>query len=779
MIPPRHYVIIENPVVTDPNTKQPVKDKNGNYLVLHSETQIRFEQPPFALYPGEKVKGSVTELTVVEPDSALRICAQREFVDANGVKRIPGDEWLFEGPATYFPRVEERVVRRVSAIIIGVNQGLRLRAARALLDRSGVARKDGEEWLARNPGPYLPGLDEEPLLPLVEAEVLSFGQALHLVAERTFTDQLGKVRRAGEEWLVTVSETPTYIPDVHERIVRKVQLTTLTSRQFCIVRDPIGADGKPQLGRQELRPGPTSFFLNPGEVILGGIQEIPLLSEDQALLLRAKESYTDEEGTSHAPGDRWMVYGPRHYVPPVQVEIVQTRAKIPLDDNEGIYVRDITTGKVRAHVGSSYMLKPNEELWEKPLPATVEQLLKGLSTGGSLWRPDGTRDPSRVVTVRAPHNSAIQIYDYKERQSRVVFGPDLVMLAPDEDFTVLSLSGSTPKKPHVIKSLTLLLGPDFMTDIVNVETSDHARLQLKLSYNWHFEVDQVDGAKLFSVPDFVGDCCKAVAGRVRSVVAATPFDAFHKASASLIREAVFGRDEKGKINNKWAPGSNGLVISNIDIQAVEPSDPRTRDALMKSVQLAIEITTKSQEARARHESEFKEQKAKGELQRQRIADDSLAESARARLVELKALCSQIEAEGTATAEAQARCDANNILGEANLALAKATAEASSIRAERELQEKERAQRDEVQHKRGLTDLEIHRSEELAKIEAGKFKNVVEAIGADTIAEISNAGPEMQAQLLGGLGLKSFLITDGTSPVNLFNTASGLLGTPSQ
>jgi len=34
---------------------------------------------------------------------------------------------------------------------------------------------------------------------------------------------------------------------------------------------------------------------------------------------------------------------------------------------------------------------------------------------------------------------------------------------------------------------------------------------------------------------------------------------------------------------------------------------------------------------------------------------------------------------------------------------------------------------------------------------------------------------MQAKLLGGLGVKSLLITDGNSPINLFNTANGLVG----
>ena len=67
---------------------------------------------------------------------------------------------------------------------------------------------------------------------------------------------------------------------------------------------------------------------------------------------------------------------------------------------------------------------------------------------------------------------------------RVIFGPELVMLGPDEQFTQLSLSGGKPKRPNVIKSLCLLLGPDFCTDIITIETADHARLQLQLSYNW-------------------------------------------------------------------------------------------------------------------------------------------------------------------------------------------------------------------------------------------------------------------------------------------------------
>jgi len=70
-------------------------------------------------------------------------------------------------------------------------------------------------------------------------------------------------------------------------------------------------------------------------------------------------------------------------------------------------------------------------------------------------------------------------------------------------------------------------------------------------------------------------------------------------SAKIIRASVFGMDENKKVREKFMFPQNNLVVTSIDIQSVEPVDQRTRDSLQKSVQLAIEITTNSQEAAAR------------------------------------------------------------------------------------------------------------------------------------------------------------------------------------
>ena len=85
-------------------------------------------------------------------------------------------------------------------------------------------------------------------------------------------------------------------------------------------------------------------------------------------------------------------------------------------------------------------------------------------------------DATRVVTFQIPNNAAVQIYDYKSKRSRVSFGPDLVMLEPNEEFTRMSLSAGKPKKANMIMALALLLGPDFCTDIITVETSDVKKL---------------------------------------------------------------------------------------------------------------------------------------------------------------------------------------------------------------------------------------------------------------------------------------------------------------
>uniref|UniRef100_A0A8C9W6X7 Major vault protein n=1 Tax=Scleropages formosus TaxID=113540 RepID=A0A8C9W6X7_SCLFO len=787
MVPPRHYCVVLNPVCRDDEGRVQF-DQLGQYKLRHADLEIRLTQDPFPLYPGEEIQQDVATLQIVYPNTALRLQALLDFEEEGGEKRLAGDEWLFEGPGTYIPRKEVVVLETVKATVIQENQAIRLRARKEGLDRSAVRRVTGEEWLVSKVGAYLPGVYEE-VVDIVNAFILTDKKALHVRALCPFRDAGSRDRRTGEEWLVTLADREAHIPSVAEEVVGVVDVTTLSSRQYCVILDPVGPDGKPQLGQRRVVKGEKSFFLQPGEHLEQGIQDVYVLSEEEGLVLRAVEAFIDTDVVFlvvTCPGDRWMLRGPVEYVPPVTVEVLVRRNAIPLDENEGIYVRDMRTGKVRAVIGHTYMLTQDEELWEKELPPNVEKLLASmrdpLADRSQRDRDRDEqerreRDKTQVVTYRVPHNAAVQVYDYREKKARVLFGPELVMLGPDEQFTILSLSGDKPKRANIIKTICLLLGPDFCTDIITIETADHARLQLQLSYNWHFDMksrsDPIQAAALFSVPDFVGDACKAIASRIRGAVASVQFDDFHKNSNRIICSAVFGFDEKLAVRSNLRFDQNGLVISSVDIQSVEPVDQRTRDALQKSVQLAIEITTNSQEAAARHEAERLEQEAKGRLERQRIMDQAEAEKARKELV--STAYAAVESTGAAKAEAQSRAEAARIQGEAAVNEAKLKAEALRIDAEAELTRLAKAREQEVGYKQEMNRLEVEKQQKLAQIEVQRFKEMVASLGAETLKEMARAGPELQVKLLQSLGLKCTLITDGTSPINLFNTANGLLG----
>lgn len=785
IVPPRHYVVVVDPYIrVDENSKAPLTDEHGQVKIRHGDQEIRFAEDwaePFPLLPGEKLDGQVTPLMIVPVDTALRLAAKRDF-DDEGQKRLAGDEWLFHGPASYKPRIEVDVKEKISAVIIEKDHGIKVQARNGFTDSEGVVRKSGEEWLIRKAGAFLPHVEER-VLGVIAPQFLIQTRALHLRAAQTFTDTYGQDRKAGEEWLVTSEMAELHLQDVCEELVGTVNLTCLGSLQFCVVLDPVDKNHKNQYGARELRKGESTFFLQPGEHLEGGIQSVHVLNADEALLLLCKEAFTDNDAKDgqiqRTPGDQWMIHGPCDYIPLVQVEVVEKRTSIPLDENEGIYVRDTKTGRVTAIRGQTYMLKAHEELWDKELSPEVETLLNWTGLGGE--KPtEKARDKTRVVEFRVPHNAAVQIYDYKAKQSRTVFGPGLVMLDPDEQFTVLSLSGEKPKRPNVIKALALNLGPDFMTDIIEVETGDHARLRLKLSYNWHFAVERIpagDEQQLFQVRDFVGDACKAVASRVRGAVAAQAFDEFHKHSARLIREAVFGLDDTGHIRDEILFTANFLAITNIDIQSVEPVDERTRESLMKSVQLAIEITTKKQERNARHGAEKIEQQARNLIEIQKINNMTAAESERQNLILLQSECAAVASTGTAKAEAEAKAEYLEIESTADVEQAQLQSAAGAIEAKETLEEENLRQKCELEFETAVSNLALDKAQRLSTIETVKFKSLVDAISPATIKAIARAGPEMQGRLLKGLGLKGYLMTDGNSPINLFNAAKGMVSSP--
>jgi major vault protein len=111
---------------------------------------------------------------------------------------------------------------------------------------------------------------------------------------------------------------------------------------------------------------------------------------------------------------------------------------------------------IRSSIVNTYLLIKNEGLWEKYLPTQVEKLLNQdprffedkTSPSTTISLP--SRDKSKVVAYRVPHNACVQIYDYKSKKARIIFRPKLGQLDLDEQFTILNVSGEKPKIPNKI-----------------------------------------------------------------------------------------------------------------------------------------------------------------------------------------------------------------------------------------------------------------------------------------------------------------------------------------
>lgn len=800
VIPPGFYCTVNNPV--------------SNYVpgkaceVRHGERAVHFHKEPFPLYPGESLEGcpdflngpysdafkkAIKRLPVVLVNSCIKLKALLDCQDEAG-KHLAGEEWQLTGPRTYIPRPEVEIQGMKESLVIKQGQALRLRAKQGFIDRTGRERVTNEEWIIGEPGAYLPDVYEE-VVEVLEKITLTPDRALHLQATMTIKDRYGITRLAGDEWLLTGEKTDEYYPEIGVEIKANLRKTVLTRGQYCVIENPVGKSGKPQYGKLELRKGCSSFFLHPGEELQGGnVKSSFILSDQQAVVLQAVNEFSDEmfKGKKRLPGDRWMIRGPIDYIPPVEVQVVKERNQIPLSKNEGIYVQDKQSGKVRAVLGPrSYMLSANEELWEKKLDENVETLLRqgGGDGSGDIRKiayfeqsidPQMLkgRDKTRLVTYRCPGNTAVQVYNYLEKTARVVFGPDLVILGPHENFNVLSLSAGKPKKSNALRSLCLMLGPDFITDIIEVETSDHARLRLQLAFNNHFvyEKGNVESeAKIFSVPDFIGFACRQIGGRIRAQVAQVPFDEFHKHSAQIIQMAVFGVDKDGNLAIPLQFSANNLVISSVDIQSIEPVDAKMRDSLSKSVQLAIEISTKSIEASAAHEAMRNEQIAKGQLERQKLLNEMGAEKEKTKLLELQAITAAVESTGQAKAEAQAQAERMLIECESEIESAKLKAEAEEIEHLTKLETQAMIREQELSYQKQMNEMELNLEKGRADIEVDKFQSMVNTLGRKTIEAMAIAGPQAQTNLLKGLGLQSMMITDGNTPINLFDTAYGLIG----
>lgn len=232
-------------------------------------------------------------------------------------------------------------------------------------------------------------------------------------------------------------------------------------------------------------------------------------------------------------------------------------------------------------------------------------------------------------------------------------------------------------------------------------------------------------------------------------------------------------EENNKIRDKFLFTNNLLTITNVDIKNISTKDEETKNKLQATVNLAIEITTRSQEEEAKRQAEKRDQEAKSTLQRKIIQDNSQAESIKKLLFELKAQTQQIAESGLKEAEAKSKVNSMIIESESNIKVARLNKEMLNLKNKFKMENEKYEREAFFEYLKIKNEIEIETKTKISEIETEKFKGIMGLIGEDTLVKLSQAGPEAQVELLSSLGLEGFVMTDGNNPLNLYDFANSL------
>lgn len=245
------------------------------------------------------------------------------------------------------------------------------------------------------------------------------------------------------------------------------------------------------MGEIEIRQGPTTFSLYPGESDLEGIKNATILGKNEVAVIQAIDNFIDDKGEEKKAGECWIISGPARYIPTKFERCIKSYKAINVGQSEAIYVRDTSTSELKLVKGpQSYILNVDEEEYQKVLSPREFEALKdqGITERAS----------SKAFTLQIQKNECVCVIDYKSNKETYILGPKSHILGPYEGVKVISISAGVPKKENQAKLAIIRLGPDFMNDQFEVRTKDNAVLRLSVTYKWKFVLDDKNLNKIFT-----------------------------------------------------------------------------------------------------------------------------------------------------------------------------------------------------------------------------------------------------------------------------------------
>lgn len=594
--------------------------------------------------------------------------------------------------------------------------------------------------------------------------------------------------------------------DANKGYVREA--VTLERLEYCILKDE---DGNKRYvhGPKVVFPEPTETFVTSpkGGFIFRAIE----LSKISGIYVKVIAEYDDEDGTHHPvgeelfiTGDDQMIYYPRPEHAIISYDNKLMHHAIAIPEGEGRYIMNRLTGEINTVKGPAmYLPDPRTEvvvkrkltnsqcaLWypgnnealeynrglnekavEKGVVASADALnnltaysasystastLANLEAKANISRGTSYTKP-RTITLDNKYDGVVSIDVWtgyavdvvsKNGDRKVICGPQTILLDYDQTLEVLQMSTGKPKTTdRLIKTVFLRHENNKISDIIEIETKDFVKANIKVSYCVSFDRDYMN--KWFSIDNYVKYLCDRERSIIKRMAKNYTIEDFYQNYSTLIRSyAIDEMDENKDAESKKKPGrffkENGMFVYDCEVLDIDVDNDveelllkHQNEMIAKSLELSdaerrIAVISKLAEAEQK-EQELRSQQVINKLELQRTETmtklDMQSEANRKKEAEQQAI-------------KQAECDMS--------VLTDALHDAKLMREKKE------------------TDAEIAHKQALAAIEKAKQEAY-----ADTVKKVMNSIQPglIEALIANGNAELMKTLADGIAPYALANGES--------
>jgi len=401
------------------------------------------------------------------------------------------------------------------------------------------------------------------------AQELTPTSGIHVRVIADYTEEDGTKRTEGQELFITGAEQPVYFPREEHAVIKYGEQDVhygiaVPAGESRYVLNRLTGDVTLVNGPKIFLPDPRTQVITQRALPIK-LCELIYPGNNEALEINAARLGIEDQDYMGAGGANAAFLNSSY---------VRSQTE---DENYGAVAAVATPEATR---GRGYMIKGSS----KALPGDAFDRKSKFTAPRSVilnTKYDG------AVTVKPYTNFAMLLVRGNER--RVLQGPGTFTLEYDEVPQIITLSTGKPKTmDHPYQTVYLQTTANMVSDLVEVETKDFCRLNVKVSYRVNFEGDPNNW---FNVDNYVKFLCDHMRSKVRNAVQKLGIEEFYGNHTEILRDVILGKSPgKGEQRPGASFPENGMRIYDVEVLGVAMNNPEVEKMLVNAQREVIQNT---------------------------------------------------------------------------------------------------------------------------------------------------------------------------------------------